>query len=191
MSPENVPEPWQSFLTGIDRLASDAIELHCIGGFVVSLRYGLSRPTGDIDVVDAKPPSAKLWLAQTAGIGSPLHQKHKVYLQVVTVASISENYASRLTELFSGRFKRLRLFVPDAYDLALSKLTRNLDIDLEDVKYLAAASRLDVRVLQDRYDNELRPLVIGPVDRHDQTLRLWIDAIEEERRGRPQGWGRL
>ncbi len=37
-----------------------------------------------------------------------------------------ENYDERLTELYAGRFKNIRLFVPDAYDLVLSKLTRNI-----------------------------------------------------------------
>ena len=191
MPPENPPEPWRSFLAQIDRLATQAIELHCIGGFVVSVKYGLSRPTGDIDIVEAKPADAKPWLVQTAGAGSALHKKHKIYLQVVTVASVPENYESRLTELFAGRFKRLRLFVPDPYDLALSKLTRNLDIDAEDVKQLAAVSHLDLDVLKARYHSELRPIVIGPLDRHDQTLRLWIEAIDEERRRGPQSSGRL
>jgi hypothetical protein len=31
------------------------IELHCIGGFVVSLLYGLPRPTGEVDYVAAIP----------------------------------------------------------------------------------------------------------------------------------------
>ena len=77
---------------------------------------------------------------------------------------------------------RLRLFVPDPYDLALSKLTRNFDIDADDVKRLAAACDLDLDVLKSRYESELRPIVIGPVDRHDRTLQLWIDAITEQRR---------
>jgi hypothetical protein len=66
--------------------------------------------------------------------------------------------------------------------LALSKLTRNLDVDADDVKHLAAAGELDLDVLKSRYENELRPISIGPVDRHDRTLQLWIDAIKEERK---------
>lgn len=42
-----------------------------------------------------------------------------------------------LSETFRGEFDRLKLFVLDPYDLAPSKLTRNLDIDVEDVKRLA------------------------------------------------------
>lgn len=191
MPPEKLPEPWNSFLTEIDHLATEDIELHCIGGFVVSLRYGLGRPTGDIDIVEARPAKAKPWLTATAGTGSALHKKHKVYLQVVTVASIPENYESRLTELFVGRLKRLRLFVPDPYDLALSKLTRNFDVDADDVKRLAATCALDLDVLKSRYEGEVRPIVIGPVDRHDRTLQLWIDAISEERKTASRGAGRL
>ena len=46
-------EPWRSFLDEINRSAPSDIALNCIGGFAVSLYYGLARPTGDIDVVGA------------------------------------------------------------------------------------------------------------------------------------------
>lgn len=173
--------PWRSFLSAIDQAATEDLILHCIGGFAVTLYYGLDRATGDIDVVEVKPAEAKEWLARTAGQGSPLHRKHKVCLQVVTVASVPDSYEHRLTEVFPGTFKRLRLFVLDPYDLVLSKLARNLDVDVEDVKYLARSQRLDLDVLESRYKNELRPIIIGPLDRHDQTLRLWLEAIREER----------
>lgn len=85
------PEPWHSFLSDIDDAATEDLALHCIGGFAVSLYYGLTRPTGDL-------------------------------------------YADRLTEMFVGVFQRLRLSVLDPYDLVLSKLPRNLEVDLEDAK---------------------------------------------------------
>jgi hypothetical protein len=181
MGPELAPEPWRSFLADIDRTATQSLVLHCIGGFAVSLYYGLSRPTGDIDVVEVAPSEAKGWLASTAGRGSPFHRKHKVYLDVVTVATVPYSYEDRLTEIFPRECEKLRLFVLDPYDLALSKLTRNLEVDLEDVKYLARSSNLDLRLLEGRYEDELRPYVSGPVERHDQTLRLWLEVIREER----------
>ncbi len=184
MRADGLSNPWRSFLEEIDGLAFEAIELHCIGGFAVSLRYKSNRPTGDIDVVEAKPARLKPWLVEIAGVGSALHKKHKVYLQVVTVASMPEDYESRLTELFASRFRRLRLLVPDPYDLALSKLTRNFDIDMEDVKHLARECQLDLEQLTDRYWTEVRPIVIGPTERHDATLRLWVEAIREERQDR-------
>jgi uncharacterized nucleotidyltransferase DUF6036 len=180
MAREVPPEPWRSFLDDIDAAANEDLVLHCIGGFAVSLYYGLSRPTGDLDVVEV-PPSTAVWLDRIAGKSSELHRKHRLYVQVVTVATLPYQYADRLTEMFVGAFKRLRLFVLDPYDLALSKLSRNLELDLEDVKHLAKARDLDLGLLESRYRQELRPDVFGPVERHDQTLRLWIEAIREAR----------
>ena len=74
----------------------------------------------------------------------------------------------------------LRLFALDPYDLALSKIERNTQRDRDDVKHLARALPLDLNVLKDRYEKELRP-DLGNPRREDLTLKLWIDAIEEER----------
>src|SRR5205085_6516112 len=111
---------------------------------------------------EVRPNAAKVWLAGAAGQGSVLHKKHKVYLQIVTVASIPYSYEDRLTEIFQGDFEKLRLFVLDPYDLALSKLTRNLEVDVEDVKHLVRSQHLDLHLLEVRYREELRPDIIGP-----------------------------
>ena len=39
---------------------------------------------------------------------------------------------------------------------------------------------MDLSLLQRRYDEELKP-ILGNPDRESLTLRLWIEAIEEER----------
>lgn len=176
-------EPWLSFLRAIDDATTVDIGMHCLGGFAISLYYGLARPTGDIDVVDVVPGSAKSWLVATAGEGSALHRKFKVYLQIVTVATVPYSYEERLIEVFRDQFRHLRLFVLDPYDLALSKITRNLDVDIEDVKHLARSSELDLDTLESRYLAEVRPFAPGPPERHDLTLKLWLEAIREERAG--------
>ena len=112
--------------------------------------------------------------------GGPLHKKYKVYLDRVGVAKVPENYESRLTEIFPKTFEHLRLFALDPYDLALSKLERNIQRDRDDVKHLARTVPLDLEVLKERYQEELR-WQLGNPEREDLTLRLWIDAIEEER----------
>ena len=60
--------------------------------------------------------------------------------------------------------------------LALSKLARNSPIDREDVARLARAVPLDPVVRRERYETELRPIIIGDLARHDQTLALWLEA---------------
>jgi hypothetical protein len=124
---------------------------------VVSLLYGLPRPTGDIDYIAAIPRYRIKELEQLAGRGSKLATKYKVYLQHVTVATMSEDYESRLIEMSSGRFKKLKIFAPDPFDLVLSKLERNSPKDQGDVEYLAKAVPLDPQILRDRYEKRITP----------------------------------
>ena len=96
------------------------------------------------------------------------------------MAHVPEDYEERLTELFPKVFKHLRLFALDPYDLALSKLERNIQRDRDDVMHLARTVPFDLEVLQERYLKELR-WQLGNPEREDLTLRLWIEAIQEER----------
>ena len=49
------PEPWHSFLGELDQEATEETRLDCMGGFVVTLLYGLSRATSDLDVLLIAP----------------------------------------------------------------------------------------------------------------------------------------
>jgi hypothetical protein len=178
MSPDALRNPsahWKAFLQDVDQLLQSAVELHCLGGFVLSVLYDLPRPTADVDYIAAMPSSAIAELETIAGHGSALHKKHGMYLQHVTIADVPEDFAARLTELFPGSFARLRLFALDVHDLVLTKLARNSPVDLEDAKFLAKAGRLDERILRARYAKEMRPYLTNE-SRHDLTLKLWLEA---------------
>src|SRR6187397_3257273 len=112
MSRELIAEPWRSFLTDIDSASQETLVLHCIGGFAVTLYYGLWRATGDLDVVEVAANTAR-WLDATAGRNSALHRKYRLYVQIVTVATLPHSYGDRFTEMFPGAFRRLRLLVLD------------------------------------------------------------------------------
>jgi uncharacterized nucleotidyltransferase DUF6036 len=185
MPSEQIPEPWRSFLSEVDKNLKEKVELHCLGGFVVTMLYGLARSTADVDVITIAPRSVGQYLLGLAGKGSKLHRKYGMYLDFVTVAPIPEDYDQRLTEMFPGTFEHLRLLAFDPYDIALAKLERNIQRDRDDVKYLARIVPFDLDVLRDRYEKELRP-ILGNPDREDLTLQLWREAIEEERSRRPK-----
>ena len=176
MSPD-LPSPWREFLEELDGLLDEPFELHCIGGFAVVAGYGLPRSTNDLDYRTLVPYNRIEQLQQVAGPGSALAQKHNLYLQYTAAAeSMPESYDERLTELCPGQFEHLRLFIPDPYDLALSKLGRNIDRDRQDVDFLAKSQHLDPEVLRERYTKELRPIMLGVIRQHDITLELWIEA---------------
>jgi hypothetical protein len=179
--PPDLPQPWKDFLADLDRRLSSEVTFHCVGGFVVTAYYGLSRATGDLDVVVVRPYASQEILVTLAGKGSELHVKHGIYLDVVTVATYPDNYEDRLVEVFPGACRHIRLLALDPYDLVLAKLERNLQRDREDFAYLADAVPLDLSVLRDRYLKEMRGY-LGRPEREDLTLQLWIDIAQERRR---------
>ena len=174
-------EPWHSFLTDLDRRLAAPAELHCLGGFVVADRYDVTRTTADLDVLHTVNETSRI-VAALAGRGTPMHTRHKVYVDVVAVAIVPENYEARLVDLHSGAFRHIRLRALDVHDLVLAKLTRNIDRDRDDVRRLARHPGLDPRVLERRYYDELRFQVARP-EREDTTLALWIEMLAEMKAG--------
>lgn len=176
---KNIPEPWLSFLRDLDLVVNEPLRFDCLGGFIVTMVYGFSRPTGDLDVLEIAPREAGRAVLEAGKLGGPLHNKYKLYLDHVGVAHVPENYEDRLIEVFPHAFEHIRLFALDPYDLALSKLERNIQRDRDDVMHLARAVPFDLGVLKERYDKELR-WQLGNPEREDLTLKLWIEAIEEQ-----------
>lgn len=180
MSHELPPEPCHSFFAEIDRLLEKSVDLHCLGGFVITTCFGLARPTVDVDCHAIIPTDEVTYLQRIAGEGSSLHRKHGVYLQRVGIVTLPEDYLDRTTEMFASTYTRLRLFRVEAHDLALSKLERNSARDREDVRHLHRIGALEPTTLEKRYRDELRPNLAN-VDRHDLTMRLWLELLQADK----------
>lgn len=177
MAASRLHEPWRSFLHTLDGQLSQPTALHCLGGFVIAEHYGLTRSTADIDIFESRGTDAGT-IARLAGKGSPLHQRYRVYVDVVGVATVPQGYENRLETVAGEEFRRLRIRAFERHDLVLAKLERNSDRDREDVEALARGPGLDVSVLKSRYERELRGF-LGRPDREELTLSLWIEIIEE------------
>lgn len=182
MQPNEVPEPWHSFLRELDDAVLEETHLHCLGGFVITQLYGFKRSTSDVDVLSIAPIGQIDRLLRQGGKGSQLHKKYGIYLDYVTIASYPYNYDERLKEMFPDFYKNLRLKALDPYDLVLAKLGRNITRDREDVKYLAKTQKLDLELLRSRYLAEMRPDIVGRPRDYDLTLQQWIEMIQEEGR---------
>lgn len=174
-----LPSPWPEFLEELDKLLSSAVELRCLGGFVLMALYGLPRPTGDIDYISAVPTEGSATIQVIAGPDTKLARKYKVCVHSVTVAEVPEDYETRLVEIFPRRFSNLRLLALDPHDVVLAKLTRNSPVDNGDVEFLAKAGVLDATTLQERYRQELRPY-LADEKKHDLTLQLWLEDYFQE-----------
>jgi hypothetical protein len=183
-APHAVPaEPWASFLRELDELLKAPVELHCLGGFVVTQQYGIGRETSDIDFVSVVARSREDDVEALAGLGSALHRKYRVYLQYVGIVTPPCNYVARLQSMFPDEsWKRLRLLALDPMDIALSKLERNADRDRDDVLRHAGAGLVDAHALKARYFEEVRPYLLSKLSWHDQTLDLWLGMISPANR---------
>ncbi len=185
MSDKTIPEPWLSFLRGIDNSLDSAVSFHCLGAFAIKLLYGLPRETADVDIMSAVVGGHYNELLALAGKNSPLHQKHKVYLDLVgSIATVPDDYEDRLISMSPTTFENVKLYVMEPHDIILSKLNRDSPKDIQDVEHLAKVADIDPRIIRDRYQQELRHNVIGPTERVDQTLELWIEVIAEHRSSR-------
>ena len=172
--PTNVPEPWLSFLRDVGRTLERSIEVHCLSGFVLTVLWGLPRPTGDVEFIEIEPSDAGDELLEIAGEESALAKRHKLQFHRVKVAECPEGYASRLVNITPRGLSRLRLRALEVHDLVLAKLARNSPRDRADVEFLVRQDALDKQCLEDRFENELRPFLLNE-DREATTLRLWIE----------------
>ena len=178
MPNRQISEPWRSFLMDIDNFVTEDTYFHCLGGFVVTQLYGSSRTTSDVDFLTLVQRNDDL--ITYAGMGSKLNQKYGLYLDPVGIANVPENYEDRLSEMYPGSFRHIHLLALDPYDIALSKIERNIERDRDDVKHLARTVPFDLDILKQRYHDELR-VYLGNPEREDLTLELWIGMIEEDR----------
>lgn len=171
--PARILEPWLSFLRDVGRTLGQSVEVHCLGGFVLTVLWELPRPTGDVDFIEIEPTEAGDELLEVAGEGSELAKRHKLQFHRVTVAEQPEGYASRLVDITPRGLSRLRLQALEVHDLVLAKLARNSPRDRADVEFLVRQGALDRQCLEDRFEKELRPYLLNE-DREAATLKLWI-----------------
>ena len=149
--PSHLPKRWLDFLHGVDEGLERPVELHCLGGFVVTVVYGIARDTGDLDALAVLPSDELKPLLEVAGLGSELCREFQLYVEQVGIADYPDSYEDRLVDLWPDLFARLRLRALEIHDVAVAKIARNNERDKFDVRGLAEAGHLDPKVLSERY----------------------------------------
>lgn len=174
-----IPEPWFTFLREVDAALEGPAELHCAGGFAVLVLTGGPRVTGDVDVIEVLPGQAAGSLERIAGKESEIAARHRLQVHFAPVVKSSDtpsDYAPRLLDVTPPRFHRLRIKLLEPHDLALTKLSRNLWRDREDVRLMVEQGLIDRDVLEKRYQDELRPYVLNE-QTTSLTMELWLDEF--------------
>lgn len=189
MSKELPPEPWLSFLREIDEFITEETHFHCLGGFVVTLIYGAARTTSDIDSIATIQKDPRL--IEYAGLGSVLFKRYNVYFDPVGVAQLPEYYEDRLTEIFPETFDRLRLFALDPYDIALTKIERNIERDRDDVELYGFWPGDEPAIKPAAYDEVTWAEPLPPVEALERVLWERMRRLRKNRTvgcARDAGW---
>lgn len=147
------------------------MKVHCFGGFVLVVMCALPRATGDVDFICIDPSEVNDELLRIAGERSDLAKRHKLKFQRVDIADKPEAYASRLIDITPPSFQRLHLLGFEVHDLVLTKLARFSPRDRQDVEFLVRAGALDRGVLEQRFEEEVRPYLLKETPYAD-NLRL-------------------
>jgi hypothetical protein len=109
---KSIPEPWLFFLRELDSAVREEVRLDCIGGFVISMVYGFSRPTADLDVLEIAPGEAGRPILELAMKGGPLHKKYKIYLDHVGVVHVPERTTKIGSPKYFPRHSSIFAFLP-------------------------------------------------------------------------------
>ena len=80
----------------------------------------------------------------------------------MTVADPPVNYEDRLKSARGLDFERLAVFFPDKYDLALMKMVRGYQHDLDAIEGIHRRHRLSMRVLVDSFEAEMGQAIADP-----------------------------
>lgn len=166
----------RAFLTILGERWGEDGRLTLLGGCALLL-LGNSRTTLDIDYVGddiAKTPFQHL--IDKVAAEQRVHVDAVPIDQFVPVPADSE-----ARKIHVGRYGRLDVFVLDPYVIAISKLDRGFDSDLDDVDFLLQRGILDLDRLKVEVTQAMdraNSFQIDPV-----SVRARLDAVAE-RRGR-------
>ncbi len=132
----------EAFLAAVGKQCQPASTLFLLGGGALELLGG-ARPTIDLDYVgnDLQPSGLQRLMIQVAN-------EMQIELEAVPIAEFVPVPANaRKRAILVGEFGNLTVYIFDPYTIALSKLDRGFDTDIEDVLFLLRNQLITVEQL--------------------------------------------
>lgn len=160
----------QAFLVAVDAALKRPAEITIIGGSALALAYDVEIGTKDIDTFesDLAPLRRAVERAQEAtGLKIPLDR--------AAVADIPYNADDRRVRILP-ELEKLRVYVLERHDLALSKTVRGYQNDVDAIAALHETHPLDLGVLVERWRAEMSH-AMGAPDRLRQNFEVLVDVL--------------
>ena len=142
------PQTLTEFLTRLGERYSDPATLYLLGGSALLL-LGNPRQTLDIDYTTDLNPQQQQALET---IMNELAAQYRLDIEAVPIAEFVPLPPGAETRMrFIARYGKIDVYVFDLYTIALSKIARGFDTDLEDVLFLIKANFIDLTELQKHF----------------------------------------
>lgn len=169
----------EDLLRGADSYLERRAEVVLVGGAVISLVYGGSQSTKDLDFVNASAEARRALEKAAAKLGIPIQDVSGIYCA-------PKDWEDRRESFDLPGLKHLSVYVPERYDLAMMKLARGEETDLAAVQELHATGALEPGILYERYRDTLvlgdgqdfKFAFLGIIERfygNDECLRILSD----------------
>ncbi len=142
-------EELEAFLIALDRNLPRPFDLEIIGEAVAILTLGAQSGTEDIDAVTNTAPIQPALDAarKETGLDIPL--------TTVGIYDVPYYYEKRLKQVRIPGLSKLRVYVPEKHDWALTKIMRALRKDVEDIEEVADSVGLSKTVFLKRFIGEM------------------------------------
>jgi len=161
------------FLEKLGEVHQEKAVLYLIGGGALCL-LGNPRRTADIDFSLTSLAGNKSLVDSMLAVADEL----RIELEVITLEEfvpVPEGSSQR--HIFVRRFGGIELFIYDPYAIALSKLARGLETDIQDVLFLLEAEIIDIEKLAYFVEQALPVAWEKDVDPDD--LKLYLGEVRK------------
>ncbi len=161
------PERLVQFFELLAQRYEQSANLYIFGGSALLL-IGSRRNTGDIDfTINTVDDNLRQAIAQTASeLG--LDVEESVPAEFMPLPRGSEQ-----RHMLIGTFGKLKVFVFDLYSIAIMKIDRAFETDVEDVRYLLNNNHINLPALEEYVDDV--------ASRYDEPLNLRRSLAEMKR----------
>jgi hypothetical protein len=142
-----------TFLHALDHHLTGDTKIFVIGGTAAIVGYHADAKTADIDVFVVEEGSGKdlLQAAERATEDTGIDLR----IGGASVADLPYNYVDRVRSIRDVRFKKLKVVIPDKYDLVLSKAVRGDARDFAAIEQIHMRHPLAEKTLVKRFETEI------------------------------------
>ena len=170
------PTEIERFVRAVDAALTEPASILVIGGAAAVLGYGATRPTDDIDTFHQVQPEI-----QRAVAAARTATQLNIPVSFAAVADAPYDFEDRLAPVTGLGLTRLTVVVPERHDLALMKMLRGYEHDVEVIEQIHRRQPLSLDVLRSRFSGEMGHVIADP-----RIVRLNFYLVVERLFGREQ-----